>query len=428
MSELHEQESEFARLLQRLPSADAPRQEHAAGLRTRVLACFDQAQSAGPARPWWKRALTQGREIMRRPIPRLIAATACAGVLLVWLLLPGRMSTAQAFNLIAETVVQARTAQFQMEVAIEGQPTQKFKGWFLAPAKYRQELGFMVSISDLEAGKMVNLLPQEKKVMIMNLKGGPKDKGAANYFDQLRRLLMEKRDAKDDQFERLGEKDFAGKKAVGFRSASPAATITLWGDPATRQPIRIETVWSGVPRSEVVMTDFVINVDLKASLFDLTPPADYKVQSFDFDISDPHERDLVAAFKTSAEISDGEFPDTLDTVGLQKLIINHTVKVMTAGQQISDDKMKELMNEASKIGRGFLFVVRLPEAADATYAGKGVKRDAKDRPIFWYKPPGAAKYRVIFADLTVRDADAPPQVAGAKRIENAGKTQKPPQK
>jgi hypothetical protein len=28
----------------------------------------------------------------------------------------------------------------------------------------------------------------------------------------------------------------------------------------------------------------------------------------------------------------------------------------------------------------------LPESAYATYAGKGVKRDAKDRPIFWYKP------------------------------------------
>ena len=46
----------------------------------------------------------------------------------------------------------------------------------------------------------------------------------------------------------------------------------------------------------------------------------------------------------------------------------------------------------------------LPEAADAHYAGKGVKRDAKDRPIFWYQPEGAKKYRVIYADLAAGDA------------------------
>ena len=67
----------------------------------------------------------------------------------------------------------------------------------------------------------------------------------------------------------------------------------------------------------------------------------------------------------------------------------------------------------------------LPEAADAHYAGKGVKRESRDRPIFWYKPEGAKKYRVIYADLSTHDADAAPQVEGARRIEKASKTSKP---
>ena len=48
------------------------------------------------------------------------------------------------------------------------------------------------------------------------------------------------------------------------------------------------------------------------------------------------------------------------------------------------------------------FVVGANEA-DAHYAGKGVKVDATDTPIFWYRPEGKAKYRVIRADLSVVD-------------------------
>jgi outer membrane lipoprotein-sorting protein len=429
MSELHEQESEFTRLLQRLPGDDAPRPEHAGHLREQVLARFDEGQVARPARPWWKRVLTQGREIMRRPIPRLIAATACAAVILAWLLLPGHLSTAQAFNMFADTIVQAKTAKFQMEVAVEGQPKQKFQAWYMAPAKFRQELGFMVNIADFEAGKIVSLMPKEKKAMIMNLKGRPKKKTPGNYynyFDELRKLLQEQRDATDEQFEKLGEKEIAGKKAVGFRSSTAAATVTLWGDPQTKQPLRIETVWTGMPRTETVMTDFVMNVELKTALFDQTPPAGYKVQSIDVDASDPTEHDLLAAFKACAEISGGEFPDTLDTAGVNGLIIHYALKAKAA-KNISDEKIQALMKETIKIGRGFMFIVQLPESAEPTYAGKGVKRDAKQRPIFWYKPAETAKYRVIFADLTVHDADRAPQVAGAKRIERGSAIRKSPE-
>ncbi len=38
--------------------------------------------------------------------------------------------------------------------------------------------------------------------------------------------------------------------------------------------------------------------------------------------------------------------------------------------------------------------------------GGGVKLGAPDRPIFWYKPTGAEKYRVFYADLSVKDMAA----------------------
>ncbi len=44
------------------------------------------------------------------------------------------------------------------------------------------------------------------------------------------------------------------------------------------------------------------------------------------------------------------------------------------------------------------------------------KRYHMDTPIFWYRPKDAKKYRVIFADLSVREADTPPNVSQAQSV------------
>ena len=39
-----------------------------------------------------------------------------------------------------------------------------------------------------------------------------------------------------------------------------------------------------------------------------------------------------------------------------------------------------------------------------------MKRGTADTPIFWYRPKDAKKYRVIYADLSIRQSDTPPYV------------------
>src|ERR1700733_13616147 len=112
MAELHERESEFSQLLEGLPVDDAPRPEQAERLRRLVLARFDQETEAALANPWWKRTLNEASDLMRRPVPRLIAGAAACLAVLTWLLLPGGLSTALAFNRFAEALVNARTARF----------------------------------------------------------------------------------------------------------------------------------------------------------------------------------------------------------------------------------------------------------------------------------------------------------------------------
>jgi hypothetical protein len=56
-----------------------------------------------------------------------------------------------------------------------------------------------------------------------------------------------------------------------------------------------------------------------------------------------------------------------------------------------------------KYMQGMMFYNMLTSQNDSHYVGGGVKLGTPDRPIFWYKPTGAEKYRVIYADLSVKE-------------------------
>ncbi len=260
-----------------------------------------------------------------------------------------------------------------------------------------------------------------KRAMIMNLKNVPPDQRQnSDMFQRLRELLAESRDAKDEQYKRIGEKEIDGRKVVGFRYESPMADMTMWGDPETGLPVLVESDWSMTQPVAVAMKDFKFNVDLQPELFDTTPPADYKVQSFDFDASTFTEADLVQALRLLSEGDEKVFPDTLDMNAISKVLMEVMMKKGLAGKNNSKpvgEVPPEAMKLGGEIGRGLAFIMSLPKTSDAHYAGKGVKRGTPDRPICWYKPADKNTFRVIYADLTVKDADKAPDVPGAVRLE-----------
>jgi len=85
-------------------------------------------------------------------------------------------------------------------------------------------------------------------------------------------------------------------------------------------------------------------------------------------------------------------------------------------RKIMEASTKKLIEVQIPLQRGLLFAFGLPTEADAHYAGKGVSLGAADTPIFWYRPKDSQKYRVIYADLSVRDADTPPDVPNAQPV------------
>ncbi len=89
-------------------------------------------------------------------------------------------------------------------------------------------------------------------------------------------------------------------------------------------------------------------------------------------------------------------------------------------------KSRKFMETQRRVQRGLMFFNQLLPDADAHYAGKGVSLGASDTPIFWYSPKHSQNYRVIYADLSVRNAGTPPRVESVSGTARSKPAAKPP--
>jgi outer membrane lipoprotein-sorting protein len=401
-------------LLARIP-APAPSAAFQAELRRRVLDEFDQSAHLLPAETRWQRIFKKGVIVMSNPISRIVFGLAAVLVLAIWLVTPG---PSIAFGDFLAPIVNAKTAKFKIAVKTDMQPKQPMSafsgtGYFLAPNGYRQEMTLapatkVVTIANFDRGRMMSLMPDTQEVIVFELKGKLQDEKlkASNPFGNLRAALDDYRKNKTGQLEELAASQIDGRQAFGFKLSANGMVQTMWGDAATGHLIRIESTFVGPPKTEVVMSDFEFDVDLKPSLFSLDPPEGYKTTTIPIDAAPPTEQDFIAALRRLTDATDGEFPTSLDTPGIAGAII----------KLLKGKDNKEMMTEGVSIGRGLQFAVTQPPAADAHYAGKGVKRTGPKAPIFWYKPTGSEKYHVVFSDLSTGEADRAPDVPGAIRV------------
>jgi hypothetical protein len=85
-------------------------------------------------------------------------------------------------------------------------------------------------------------------------------------------------------------------------------------------------------------------------------------------------------------------------------------------QETEEFRQAQFSELQQRVDRGLQFANGLPPSADAHYVGKGVSFGAADTPIFWYRPKDSKNYRVIYADLSVRDSDTPPNVTTGQPV------------
>jgi outer membrane lipoprotein-sorting protein len=340
------------------------------------------------------------RKIMKSPITKLAAAAII--IIAASIGLNQIISTTPAFAEIIQPLLTARTATFKMTMALENGPTQSFDCMFMEPMHMRQISSGAIVISDLQEGKILTLIPEQKKAMVMEMENIPenKDQSELNMFHAIRKHIQEAKETEDESVSFLGEKQINGMTAIGYHVQRLGVDITVWADPRTKLPVQMENKMGPVTYT---MTDIVFNVKLDETLFSLVIPEGYTVRTMQVDASKPTEEDLIVMFQIWSEHMDGSLPSVLDMYASMEFVKYQRKKMKEKGQEPSEESVLELQKTIMKLSRGGTFVQGLPAESNWHYAGAGVIFGDAEKAIFWYRPEGSATYRVIYGDLSVKD-------------------------
>jgi hypothetical protein len=155
------------------------------------------------------------------------------------------------------------------------------------------------------------------------------------------------------------------------------------------------------------MSDFQMGSDLAESLFSVEVPAGYNVQqTMQIDLAKKPVAYLADALKWAAEHNDGVFPDTLQgEQGMDGVLRRACAALASKLANNKAEMTKQVSEIAMKLGGAYGFLFALPPDA-WHYAGKGVKLNAPNRPIFWYSFKTDAKCTVIYADMSIKEIPA----------------------
>ena len=383
---------------------------------------------------------------MKRIAKIAVAATilVALGILVSWIVIGGS-STNIAFARVADALDNLRSATYdctmEMKNPMDGKTnTTTMKGLFLAPSRERVEMSMSmgsakdkcsgIMILDHQAMKGLTLAPEQKLATMIDLSKLKKPAGGRpDIFETVRQLVREGSSSPGEKVESLGKKEIDGRVVVGFRTHSNMADMTLWADPQTAHLVQVEVDMPG-GSGHGVMSNFRYDMELDPSLFSLEPPAGYTVNNMQAAL--PVEDDLVNILRLIAEHNDGTFPaaigmnkeymqaiQAVSKSEVEKLVKTPEIEKLLEKLKAQYGKdqpgfmkawMKAIMpftqNLTQKHMQGTMFYNMLKSENDSHYAGKDVKLGTPNRPIFWYKPTGAKKYRVIYADLSVKELAA----------------------
>ena len=345
------------------------------------------------------------------------AAVLIAFIGLMSWLVPGS-GTALAFGDVAEALNSVHSATWRTTTVVKGPKNESVTwsgtGMFLAPSHERIEMiargKKSIQIYDGKKDKAIALDPAAKTATVINLKNLPSESPYGRTFQGLRELVA-------------GPKKAGPSKSSGWvlrksTAAVPRAFISNWAPWKSRSgpirkrllPIRVEETTGAASGSEVriVMSDFQIGVDLDESLFSVDVPAGYTVQqTMQIDLSKKPVAYLAEALKWAAEHNDGVFPATMRGEQGMDGVMRRAGTEMAKNLAKNDPEMMKLQTDiAMKLGGAFGVLFALPPDA-WHYAGKDVKLNTPNRPIFWYKLKTDAKCTVIYADLSIKEV--PPE-------------------
>jgi hypothetical protein len=334
------------------------------------------------------------RIIMKSKITKVAAAAVIIFAVLTGINLLGGTVT---FADVAEQFLKARTVIFDFHIG-EGEDSPVMHEIVVGQRIRRtiSNLPGMTQILDVETGRMLALNDIDKTAVYVDIKGMLQEK-TRGYIEFVREVLMELKDS--EKVVELGEQEIDGRKAIGFSGrGNNNQELKIWADPKTAVPIRVELRLGR--EFFVVLKNFKFDEHVDESQVSMKIPEGYKLGETEINFTKGTEEDFIESLRIWAKLLlDGEFPEVVGTEQYMKTMPLLGEKLVKSG--LSAEEV------GKKVGmifpRAMFFLQTLEMDGKYTYAGKGVKLGDADKAIFWYRPKGAEKHRVIYGDLSVKD-------------------------
>ena len=301
-----------------------------------------------------------------------------------------------------------------------------------------------ITIWDFTRGRDLQLWPEQKKALITQRVGRNRGKRLFNYLDWISKLH-------EEDGELIGQEEIDGQIADVFLVQKEYKRTTIWVDPETNLPVRVEMVdfphldkniivphmslsigdfgggakaytneggdtvrvsgrsitisdTDGIQEEmTIVMHDFVWDADLDESLFSLELPEGYTLEEKRFDVTDRGEDGLIGALAFWTEMSDGMFPSAINDLGdpdkVRPMLVNKF-----DGDGDPEEEFEQAYHAMHEVLKGLMFAQQCKVEGTWHYAGDGVRLGDADVPICWWKPEDSDGYRVIYGDLSIGDA------------------------
>ncbi len=341
-------------------------------------------------------ALKIRRTIMKSPVTRIAAAAAV--IIVAALGINYFMAPSVTWAQVIEPILNARTVIFDLILGTDD--TGIVSHEIVVDSRMRKTISNMPNMTmiiDTDSAKLLALDTEGKTAVYADIAGDLGDRHRS-YVKFVREII---RQLQEGQVEELGEQVIDGQKVVVFIGRGQNEQVTIWADPQTAHPIRIEAQIG--QEFSFTMKNFEFDADVDESLVSMDVPEGYTLQKTDIAFGNSTEEDFIESLRIWAEIiGDGTLPEAVGSESAMKDVPVLIQKV---------DAMQIPEEEGTKIGmsfaRGLMFHQMLEtQGGEWHYAGARVKLGDADTPIFWYQPQGSATYRVIYGDLSVKDVEA----------------------
>ena len=357
--------------------------------------------------------------VRRRRIWKIIAPLTALAASIVLALSFWPLSQNVLFAQVLEQIRKADVVTFAITLKRPGFPDVSGNAYAKSPDLLRYDFKtngqVTVNISNYAKGELISFDPAATEATVWKYSGG------ATNFDIVHRL----RQMKSDHAKRVVDEEAEVDPNIDvFEISDGDAPGKIWVDKETKLPVKIEM--HAPPESGlggVVYSNFDWSPTIADSMFEI--PAGFGVSRNNL-LAEPTEIELVAALRIRQAFSDEPYPaDFLANhagLAIGRLAYdqslsreeNHERRLKMLGPILREIGVNEVeAHDAKALGERIdYFCMKVDQWAsqigrNGAWVGTGV-RPGEDKPLCWWRSSDAEKVRVLYGNMTIRDADQLP--------------------